>query len=137
MPSRKYARIGESPVAYECANRKCKWQGTAGQKVTKRQGGSDELHRVCPSCGNNEFYGLLELPVMRYSPGKYPYDHNFTIEELEEILERKFDTVNDARKKHADLSKIIVRKIQSESDQTILERARKKVDEIIEFIRSI
>jgi hypothetical protein len=56
---RKYTRIGEEPVRNECTNKKCKWQGTNKEKSVKR---IDEsmTEDVCPKCGNNVFYGLLE-----------------------------------------------------------------------------
>ncbi len=56
---RKYTKFGEKPVRYECTKRKCKWQGTIEEKKDfKRDSIVTEL--VCPKCGNNEFYGLLE-----------------------------------------------------------------------------
>lgn len=55
---RKYARMGETSVRYECTKRKCKWQGTDDEKSRKRLNEYQEEH-ICPKCGNNEFYGLL------------------------------------------------------------------------------
>lgn len=62
MAKRKYTRIGEDPVAYECCNRKCKWQGTADEKGTNYQG-DGYSESICPKCCGNEFYGLLDAPV--------------------------------------------------------------------------
>lgn len=60
MPAkRKYARNFEKVTRYECTRRKCKWQGTEKEKAEKR---IDEFmtELVCPKCGNNEFFGLLD-----------------------------------------------------------------------------
>ena len=40
-------------------NRKCKWQGKDEEKAKKR---IDEYmtEDICPKCGKNEFYGLLQ-----------------------------------------------------------------------------
>ena len=55
---RKYTRFGEKSTKHECTNKKCKWQGTDSDKESKElEPGYCEL--VCPHCGNNEFYGLL------------------------------------------------------------------------------
>jgi len=59
MAKRKYVISGETPVAYECTKRKCKWQGTDEEK-SSRLVSSIEREYVCPKCGNPEFYGLLE-----------------------------------------------------------------------------
>ena len=56
---RKYTKMGESPVRYECTKKKCKWQGTMEEKDDK-QVSSIESVKVCPNCGNDEFYGLLK-----------------------------------------------------------------------------
>lgn len=56
---RKYTRMSERPVRYECTKRKCKWQGT-DQEKDNIQVSSIEWHLSCPKCGNEEFYGLLE-----------------------------------------------------------------------------
>lgn len=61
MTKRKYTIMGETPIAYECTKRKCKWQGTPEQKQIKRIDNSTSEF-VCPECENNEFYGLLKLP---------------------------------------------------------------------------
>lgn len=56
---RKYAKFGEDHSIYECKVWSCKWQGTEDEKKLKRcDKYSHEL--VCPSCGNNEFYELLD-----------------------------------------------------------------------------
>lgn len=58
---RKYAKSGDKAVASECVKQKCKWQGTEDQKAKRRKSdGWTEL--VCPNCGGNTFYGLLEKP---------------------------------------------------------------------------
>lgn len=61
MAKRKYARYGEKPIAYQCTNRKCKWEGKDEEKnsveLEDKFWASSEL--VCPKCGNNEFYGLI------------------------------------------------------------------------------
>jgi hypothetical protein len=60
MPKkRKYTRFGETPVRYECTNKKCKWQGTDDEKARVQKSQSIQEH-VCPKCNNPEFYGLLE-----------------------------------------------------------------------------
>lgn len=59
---RKYARMGEEVKGYECCKKNCKWQGTADQKVNKKIDSYSHT-LVCPKCGNDEFYGLLELQV--------------------------------------------------------------------------
>ncbi|KOY84266.1 hypothetical protein AD998_21930 [bacterium 336/3] len=55
---RKYTKIGETPLRYQCSNKKCKWQGKMEEKSEKR---IDDFttEYFCPKCGNNEFYGLL------------------------------------------------------------------------------
>lgn len=60
MAKRKYTRMGETPIAFECTKTKCKWQGTADQKASKRIN-EYSTESICPECGHNEFYGLLEL----------------------------------------------------------------------------
>ena len=58
----KYAKFGEDHSMYECTIWSCKWQGTEDKKKLKRHNKySHEL--VCPACGNNEFYGLLDERV--------------------------------------------------------------------------
>lgn len=60
MAKRKYCRMGEKAVAYECTKQKCKWQGTDEEKGRKRINEYRTEH-VCPKCGNAEFYGLLHF----------------------------------------------------------------------------
>jgi predicted nucleic-acid-binding Zn-ribbon protein len=60
MPKRKYTKYGETPVAYECTKKQCKWQGTEEQK-TKQKKSNSWIELVCPKCGNKEFYGLIVL----------------------------------------------------------------------------
>lgn len=59
MAAKKYTKIGETPKAFECANKKCKWKGDDEDKAKKPNpdGWGDTL--VCPKCSNEEFYGLL------------------------------------------------------------------------------
>jgi len=51
--------MGEKSERNECTNKKCKWQGKDEEKAKKR---IDEYmtEDICPKCGNNEFYGLLQ-----------------------------------------------------------------------------
>ena len=60
MAKRKYTRSGETAVRYECTKRACKWQGKEEEKE-KAPSKVDKgwYDHVCPNCGNNEFYGLL------------------------------------------------------------------------------
>ncbi|WP_396153682.1 hypothetical protein [Flavobacterium sp.] len=58
MAKRKYARMGEKENGYECTKRSCKWQGLDSEKALKKRNENQTDH-VCPKCGNNEFYGLL------------------------------------------------------------------------------
>jgi len=58
MEKRKYTRMDEEAVAYECTKRKCKWQGTECEKAIRPYATGGGEH-VCPNCGNAEFYGLL------------------------------------------------------------------------------
>jgi rRNA maturation protein Nop10 len=55
---RKYARMGEKVVSYQCTNKKCKWIGIDEEKVRKNINNYTVEH-VCPNCGNYQFYGLL------------------------------------------------------------------------------
>ena len=67
MAKRKYTKSGEEPKAYECTTKKCKWKGTDEEKLKKRTskwGSRYEQEYVCPICGNNTFYGLLEAPAV-------------------------------------------------------------------------
>lgn len=59
MAKRKYTKWGEEAKRYECTKKKCKWQGTDDEKGRKRIN-EYQTDYVCPKCGNNEFYGLLE-----------------------------------------------------------------------------
>lgn len=60
MAKRKYTTYRETPVAFECTKRACKWKGTDQEKNKSPRNFGHEL--TCPNCGNNEFYGLLEKP---------------------------------------------------------------------------
>ena len=62
MAKRKFTKHGEDPKAYQCTKQKCKWEGTDEQKESKRINMYQE-EMICPKCGNNEFYGLLEIPT--------------------------------------------------------------------------
>lgn len=59
MRKRKYTRGNEKPIRFECTKRTCKWQGKQSEQaqVKDADGWTDN---VCPKCGNDEFYGLLE-----------------------------------------------------------------------------
>lgn len=61
MAKRKYTKWGEKAVAYSCTNKKCKWEGLDYAKL-KKPLSRNSWTLVCPDCGNDEFYGLLELP---------------------------------------------------------------------------
>lgn len=54
--------MNDQAKGYECSNKKCKWTGTDEQKA-KRKLDAITSELVCPECGNNSFYGLLELPT--------------------------------------------------------------------------
>lgn len=58
MAKRKYTKMGETPSAYECTKKACKWQGTDDEK-SRKEIEKGCLEYVCPKCGNNEFYGLI------------------------------------------------------------------------------
>lgn len=60
MARRKYTRFGEKSQGDECTNKNCKWQGLDKDKARRKIDDSMDEH-VCPRCGNNEFYGLLEF----------------------------------------------------------------------------
>ena len=62
MAKRKFTKHGEKAKAYQCIKQKCKWEGTDEQKGRKRINMYQE-EMICPKCGNNEFYGLLEIPT--------------------------------------------------------------------------
>lgn len=53
----KYVKQGETPEIYECTKRKCKWQGTYEEKA-ERKIEEGYFEKICPNCGNAEFYGL-------------------------------------------------------------------------------
>jgi hypothetical protein len=61
MARRKYARMNEPVQGYECCNKKCKWQGNDEDKSLTHPDGDGFQKHVCPKCGNDEFYGLLEF----------------------------------------------------------------------------
>lgn len=61
IAKRKYTRFGEKAKAFECTNKKCKWQGQESEKVIVWKSPSYGDH-TCPNCANEEFYGLLEIP---------------------------------------------------------------------------
>ena len=65
MRERKYTRMNDVALAYECTNKKCKWQGLNTEWVQKHNDPEypSSTESCCPNCGNNEFYGLLELPT--------------------------------------------------------------------------
>lgn len=55
----KYTTYGETPVKFECSKKKCKWQGTIEEQATRKTSNISKEY-VCPNCGNNEFYGLIQ-----------------------------------------------------------------------------
>lgn len=60
MPKKKYITdIKQTPSSYECANRKCKWQGTDEEKERVKTPRKAEYVVVCPNCGKDVFYGLI------------------------------------------------------------------------------
>lgn len=61
MSNRKYVNTNETPQAYECTKEKCSWQGEHQEKH-KRYSSDGWATSVCPNCGNDEFYGLVEKP---------------------------------------------------------------------------
>ena len=64
MPRRKYTRGKEEPKGWECCNRKCKWQGQDEEKGERKIDSSHTI-LICPQCGKDDFYGLLEKPVSK------------------------------------------------------------------------
>lgn len=63
MAKRKYIRMGEIAVAYQCTNKKCKWEGLSSEKKLSKPDDEYGMRtHLCPNCGKDEFYGLLELP---------------------------------------------------------------------------
>jgi hypothetical protein len=58
MAKRKYVKMGETPVRFKCTKTLCGWEGTHEEKEGKDDDGWTTL--ICPECGNEEFYGLLE-----------------------------------------------------------------------------
>ena len=62
MGKRKFTKMHEDPKGYECCKRNCKWQGQDKGKIHKK---ISKVHYelICPKCGNNEFYGLIDNPT--------------------------------------------------------------------------
>lgn len=63
MTKRKYTVFGETAVAQECSNANCKWQGHWEEMDKALDDDGLCTVNVCPDCGNDEFYGLIEIPV--------------------------------------------------------------------------
>lgn len=63
--SKKYTNSHSTAKAWECCNKKCKWQGLESEKATIEEDAVSKL--VCPTCGEESFYGLLEEPVKKPS----------------------------------------------------------------------
>jgi predicted RNA-binding Zn-ribbon protein involved in translation (DUF1610 family) len=59
---RKYTKSGENPIAYKCTKQKCGWEGIMEEKELIDINAIMSEY-VCPKCGNNEFRGLLQLPM--------------------------------------------------------------------------
>jgi hypothetical protein len=57
---RKYTRSGDVAQGYECTKIKCKWQGTEDDKASRMKSGTSWIEHICPNCGNEDFYGLVE-----------------------------------------------------------------------------
>lgn len=58
---RKYTKAGESCLGFKCTKNNCNWEGLDEERSTVKK---DDMWEefVCPKCGNNEFYGLIEKP---------------------------------------------------------------------------
>ena len=52
----------ETVKIYECANEKCKWQGTMEEQKEKQISEYLTGH-FCPKCGEDEFYRLSQLNI--------------------------------------------------------------------------
>jgi len=53
----KYTAFKETPLKFQCTKQKCKWEGTYEEKRDLRLD-SSSWKKICPNCGNDEFYGL-------------------------------------------------------------------------------
>ncbi|KVV14834.1 hypothetical protein [Flavobacterium sp. TAB 87] len=60
MSKMRFVRYGEKPTAYQCTKKTCKWEGPFDQQVKVRKRRSCDSEYVCPKCGHNEFYGIVE-----------------------------------------------------------------------------
>ena len=49
----------EESTVHECTNRKCKWRGTNEEKL-KKPADAIRTDLVCPDCGNDNFFRLLD-----------------------------------------------------------------------------
>ena len=59
----KYTNEHSNAKAWECCNKKCKWQGLESEKATIEDDGF--LKNVCPKCGEESLYGLREVPAKK------------------------------------------------------------------------
>jgi hypothetical protein len=66
MGKRKFVKNGEKPVAYQCCRRTCKWEGLFSEKliIPKPNDAIMSIY-VCPKCGHDTFYGLVEVPIKK------------------------------------------------------------------------
>ena len=53
----KYTTFNETPIKFQCTKQKCKWEGIYQEKQDRKID-SVSWVKVCPNCGNDEFYGL-------------------------------------------------------------------------------
>lgn len=66
MSKRKYTKFGETPKAYECASKRCDWQGSSNEWVKIPSIEFDGMtDSSCPKCGCIEFYGLVNEPITK------------------------------------------------------------------------
>ena len=116
MAKRKYTKTFETPKGYECTKKNCKWQMSAEpDQRTDRSINADVSEKVCPKCGNNKFYGLLEEPEAVLSRKKvtvHVYNDGVTAKWLNK---KTF-----IRKAKPDINEIIfVKAIQKDDDKSI------------------
>lgn len=55
---KRLAKFGENPSEFKCAKQRCKWTGTLSEQYDKKID-DGYFEKVCPKCGNNEFYGII------------------------------------------------------------------------------
>lgn len=61
--SKKYTNEHSKAKGWECCNKKCKWQGLQGEKEIIQVDGFQK--EVCPKCGEESFYALVEDPIKK------------------------------------------------------------------------